>query len=235
MEIILPEQNYSLDELNSTIHSAVKGYIENIRLLKIANMDTHYYGKGYKITAPFPMSNHFKFDWKWNKDFHNSRRTIKTGDDLTLKLDIRLHKRLKGLSLGLNIQVSISATKVRKSKKNNQLGYVFKSISKIYSSDYFIARIQTRLGVYSARFLTTTSFDKSKIYSYEDTQVQHGKYPYKSNMLYSAYYFPKGQMKSINVSEDTKLGFPKDAPMYIIPMDSISPAFKSFIKKMKRN
>jgi len=43
-------------------------------------------------------------------------------------------------------------------------------------------------------------------------------------------------MKSIKVSEDdTKLEFPKDVPIYIVPIDSISPAFKSFIKKMKRN
>jgi len=235
MGILLPEQNYSLEELNSTIYTAVKGYIENIRLLKIPNTRALRYGEGDKLIVPFPTYNQFDFDWTWNKDYHNDDRKIKVGDDLTLQLYMSINQFIEGLRVDFILQVFISATKVRESKKINGLGYTFKTISEIHSRTQFVARIEKRTGLYASDFLTWSTFGKSKIYSYEDIQVQQDKFTFMSSSLYDVYYIPRRQVKGIDVTEDTKLGFSKDTPITLIPIDSISPAFKSFIKKMKRN
>jgi len=239
MEILLPEQNYSLDELNSTIYTAVKGYIENIRLLKLANLDALYLEKGTKVTVPFPTYNQCKFDWEWNKDYYKPRKTIKTGDDLTLGLDIRLHKSLEGLGIGFSVQVSISATRVRKSKKTNKLGYIFKSISYITSDDNFVARLQHQQSLYVSNFVSNIYWkydDEIKTYSYEDTQLQQSKTVIENNISHTQlFYFPKGQVKARNISEDTKQNFPKNTPITLVPIDFIPSAFQSFVKQMKRN
>jgi len=237
MGIILPEKNYSLDELNTTIYNAVKGYIENIRLLKVANVHALTDGEGKKLIVPFPKFNQLKFDWTWNKDSYNLKRIIKTGDDLTLQVDIKRKHYIEGLSLGFHVQVSISATKVRKSKRNNELGYVFNLIERILSKAMFVARIEEQSGFYITNFLLWTISDQKKIYTYEDTQVQQASFKTTNNTSFLMLYVPRGQVKGIDVSEDTKLNIPSDTSITIIPMDSkgTSPAFASFVKQMKRN
>jgi len=238
MEIILPEQNYSLDEINNTIYTAVKGYIENIRLLKIANYYAVHTGKKTKLIIPFPTFNQYRFDWKWNKDFYNSRRTIKTGDDLTLRLEIRLYQSLDGINISVYIEVSISATKVRKNKKTNKLGYIFKTITEIYSNDLFVAKVSNRPGLYSTGFLSNISWetdDETTTYSYGETQVQHNKTTLKRVQETEVLHIPKGQVKGIDVSYDVKMGLPMYDPITLISMNGTDSAFASFVKKMKRN
>jgi len=240
MEILLPEQNYSLDEINTTIYTAVKGYIENIRLLKIANVDALIDGKGKKLTVPFPTCNQFEFDWTWDKDYHNYDKKIKIGDDLTLELFANLKRHTDGLRADFIFKVLISATKVRKSKKNNPLGYVFKSITVIASRTYCIAKVSNRPGFYAAYFLSNidwSTLDTTKTYSYEDTQVQRDKFILKSSSFYNIFYIPERQVKGIKINEESsfKRQLPTNAPIVTIPIDFISPAFKSFVKKMKRS
>jgi len=235
MEILLPEQNYSLDELNTTLYTAVKGYIENIRLLKVAHSSALSYNEGHRIILPLPTYNQFKFDWTWNKDYYNPRKTIKTGDDLTLQVGIKLKHYIEGLSGTFRIQVNIAATKVRKSKKNNELGYIFKAITMIFSTAMFVAKVEEQSGVYITNFLLWTISDQSESYSYEDTQVQQASSRTENNTSFFVLYVPKGQIKAISVSEDVKLNIPRGTPTTLIPIDSISPAFKSFVQKMKRS
>ena len=247
MEIILPEQNYSVYELNSTIYTAVKGYIENIRLLKLANVDALIKGDGTKVTIPFPTFNQIGFDWKWGKDFSDFTSKIKTGDDLILRLRMNDAQYIDGLVLGLNVQVSISATRVRKSKKTNKLGYIFKSISNIYSNDHFVAKIVKLPGLYANSFLMSNTFEsldsdpsyQSKIYSYEDTQVRQNRYIYVSNSMHGLFHIPEGQVKGIKITEDSpsKIQLPINTPITLIPIEfkDTSPAFASFVQKLKRN
>jgi len=245
MEIILPEQNYSLDELNTTVYTAVKGYIENIRLLKLANEKALYYGEGDKLIVPFPASNQFEFDWEWNKDLYKPKKTIKTGDDLTLELVIMLVQHVDGLVYDYSFQVLLSATKVRKSKKTNQLGYKFKSIVSVYSMSKFVARIATLPGLYAYNFLMSDSFGalhsdpsyKSKIYTYKDTQVQQNRFTYVFNSMHGFLHIPKGQVKGIEINKksSSNIQLPKNSLMHISPIRGTSPAFASFVQKMKRN
>jgi len=165
MKIILPEKNYSLDELNSTIYNAVKGYIENIKLLKPANREVTHHKKEGKITAPFPAYNQFAFSWVLN------------GDDLTMEVSMSSTQFIETLRVDFIIQVFLEVTKVEKSKKTSQLGYKFKAITKVYSVDDFVARTN-RQGVYVSNFLRDRIWeynDESQIYSYEDTQAQRSK------------------------------------------------------------
>ena len=245
MEIILPEKNYSLDELNTTIYTAVKGYIENIRLLKIANGKALYYGEGDSVILPFPASNQFEFDWKWNRDYDDYTRTIKKGEDLILRLHIEQKQYIEGLIKTFILRVLVSATKVRKSKKTNQLGYKFKSITEVYSRAQFVARIVKLPGLYSNSFLMSDTFGfvdsdpsyQSKIYSYEDIQVQQKRYTYMPSSMYGFSYIPEGQVEgiSINKKSPSNIQLPKNSLMHISPIRSTSPAFASFVKQMKRN
>jgi len=239
MEILLPEKNYSLDEINTTLYTAVKGYIENIRLLKLANARALRYGEGDEVTVTFPTLNQFEFDWSWDKDYDNSGREINTGDDLILKLDIKPNQSLEELAGLFNVQVLISAAKVKESKKNNELGYVFKSIIEIYSNDDFVAKVSTQTGLYASNFLSDISWetdDETTTYSYEDTQVQQDRSIIKQTEGVSmVHHIPKGQTKGINVLGDTKLGLLMYTPITIIPIRGNSPAFTSFVKQMKRN